>query len=324
MEKSDMSNTSTLLYDTLISTSLDALKNTFSANFGFILVGILATVTNILELVTIIKNKKLHSRCYFLIGNLSVASIINGLSYIALGIKRLVRLQLSIPEITTKTACAGEMFTCSYGQTAIVFLPFATAVDRMYATTKPTIYKTMNRSFTLIITVVAWSVALLDSSFSFFGTDQNNLVANCNLVSATDLLYIVQSTVEISVTCLITFCYITLAVVLQTQYKKTKSRSETIAAAKMKVQIKVVTTLGIESSIHLLTQLITRIGLAVLTPLSAEARFQYAPFIRLIIILGSGMNLFVFILVNSEFKLAFKRTILRQSNLIVPFTTSHI
>lgn len=318
----EMTNNSTSLYESLVRTSLDALNNTYSANFGFILVGLLATVTNFLELLTITRNKKLQTRCYFLIGNLAFASIINGISYIALGIKRLIRFHLDISEVSTKLSCVGEMFTCSFGQTAIVFLPLATAIDRMYATTNPAAYKTMNRTFTVIITVVAWSVALLDSSFSFFGSDQKKLVANCNLVSATDLLYIIQSSVEITVTCLITACYIILTFILQHQCTKAKSRSETIAAAKMKVQVKVLTTLGIESSIHLLTQFITRVGLAALTPLSPEARFQYAPYIRLIIILGSGVNLFVFIIVNSEFKLYFKRTISCQTNLVLPVTTS--
>lgn len=72
--------------------------------------------------------------------------------------------------------------------------------------------------------------------------------------------------------------------------------------------MKVAKTLGVESIVHLITQVATRIGLALLTPLSPDIRFQYAPFIRLLILAGSGTSLIIFLTINKEFRLSFGRT----------------
>lgn len=311
-------NNSTSVSDGLIKTSLDALKNTVVANIGYILIGLFSVVSNGLEIATVITNKKLRTRCYFLITNESVACVIYGFSYVVVGIKRLIRLYLQMPEVNTKLHCAGEMFTCVFGQAANVFLPLSTAVDRIYATANPIKYKNMGSRFTIVSAAAAWMMATLHSSFTFSGEDQQKLVSNCNLVSATDLLYIVQSSVELTVTSLITICYFIVTLVLRNQLGKAKTRSENLAALKMKTQIKVVKTLGIESIVHLFTQFATRIGLAILAPMSPEVRFMYAPFIRLVMIAGSGMSLIIFLIANYEFKTAFKNMISFTRNNVLP------
>lgn len=313
-----MNNSTISIYNGLVPSSIKALQDTMVANIGYIILGSLATLSNVLEFTTIAKDKKLKTRCYFLIANISIASIIYGVSYVAVGIKRLIRLYFMIPEVNTKRMCAAEMFTCSFGQTATVFLPLATAVDRICAAIMPIKYKNMSSQFAIFSASMTWIMALVDSSFSFFGSDQNNLIANCNLVSATELLYQVQSTVEMIVSVLVTICYFSVILLLQKQLSDAKIKSENLAAAKTKIQIKVAKTLGIDSSIHLITQVATRVGLAVLTPMSPEIRFLYAPFIRLIIIVGSGASLVVFLAINKEFQMAFRRTFICCFKPIVP------
>lgn len=295
-------------YDALVPSSIKALKDSFAANVGFIVLGLLVATSNILELLTIVKDKKLRTRCYFLIANFSVAAIFNSVSFMATAIKRFVRLYFLIPEVNTKRNCAAEMFGNSFGQTGIIYLPLATALDRICAAWMPIRYKNMSSKYAVMLACIAWLMALTDTCFSFYGNDQNNLVANCNLVSATEVLYQVQTTIELVITVWITVCYVAVLTLLRKQMKSTAATSERFAAVKMKLQIKVAKTLSIDSAVHLLTQTASRVGLVLLTPLSPEVRFQYGPFIRLFVMAGSGVSLIIFLLVNNEFKMAFHRT----------------
>lgn len=228
-----MNNSTISVHESLVPTSIKALKDTIPASIGFIILGLLVTISNVLQFTTIVNESKFRTRCYFLIANLSVASIINSVSYVALGLKRLIRLYLAIAEVNSKRMCVAETFTCSFGQTSIIFLPLATAVDRICAASMPIKYKNMNRNYAVLLAGLSWLLALTDSRFTFFGSDQNSLVANCNLVSATELLYQVQSGVEITISALITVCYITVIVVLRMRMKSTQSKSESLSVSKM-------------------------------------------------------------------------------------------
>lgn len=303
-----MNNSTISQYDSLIPISIKALKDTILANIGFIILGLFVTVSNVLEFVTIVKDKKLRTRCYFLIANLSIASILNAVSFIILGLKRLIRLYYLIPEVNTKRNCAGEMFTCSLGQTSIIVLPLATAMDRICAAAMPIKYKNMNYNYAIALATLGWLMALTDTCFSFYGNDQSSLVANCNLASATEMLYQIQTTVELIVTAFITLCYVGIMILLRKRMKSAGNSSEGLAALRMKFQMQVAKTLIIDSVVHLITQTASRIGLASLTPLPPEIRFQYGPFIRLLIMAGSGLSLIIFLKVNNGFKMAFRRT----------------
>lgn len=173
--------------------SLTNLLNRMPADVSFIIVGFVTIFLNFLISVTIVKSKRLHTKCYFLIANSSVAAIIYSGSFVITAVKRILRFYLGISEVKTKLMCNLEMFTCYFGQSACAALPLATAVDRFVATVFPVKYRNCGHRGTIFLASLGWIYATVDSSFTFYSSSLYTIVLNCNLVSTTDILYCTPS-----------------------------------------------------------------------------------------------------------------------------------
>lgn len=289
------------------TTSLINLLNRMPADITFIIVGSFTVFVNFLIILTIAKSKRLRTRCYFLIANVSVAAIIFCGSFALTGLKRIIRYKLWISEVQTKLACNGEMFICYFGQSACASLPVTTAIDRLFATLAPVKYKNIGTKFVVILTSLGWLYAVLDSSTTFLGANMKSTVLNCNLVSTTDILYAIQSSCAIALAMLLVIIYICVLTVLQYQIKNAKIKSENMAEVKAKLQMKVAKSLSVDSGVHLLTQVGTRVGLALL-PLFPDAnKWTSASYMRIIIFAGLASTFFVFLTLNKEFRKSFLR-----------------
>jgi hypothetical protein len=108
-------NTSNNSSSLLINISLAQLNNTKYASVGLIIVGLFGFVTNISIIWTIWKQKALHNSCFVLIAQLAIADLIVGTSYVATGIKRLVRLYFGIAAVQNQVQCRAEMFLPYFG-----------------------------------------------------------------------------------------------------------------------------------------------------------------------------------------------------------------
>ncbi len=97
-------------YDSLVTSSFNMLISTTPSSIGFIATGLLAVITNIVVIVLIRRTESLRTPSHFLISQLAIADWLVGVSYVATGIKRLIRLSLWIPEVTTQLSCCLEMF----------------------------------------------------------------------------------------------------------------------------------------------------------------------------------------------------------------------
>ncbi len=97
-------------YAILTAKSLAALYRTRYASAGQFCTGALAFLTNTIVLVTIIKAKELHNRCFFLLGQLAVADWLVGVSYMGTAVKRSIRLHYQIEEVNSEVHCIAEMF----------------------------------------------------------------------------------------------------------------------------------------------------------------------------------------------------------------------
>ena len=96
-------------YDLLVVKSLKTLERTKYASIGLFCCGLLAFSTNILIIITIIRGKNLHNRCFWLVANLAVADWLVGVAYMGTGVKRIIRLTYGIPEVNSQVHCCAEM-----------------------------------------------------------------------------------------------------------------------------------------------------------------------------------------------------------------------
>lgn len=291
----------------LDSISLKNLANRWPADVTFIFVGILTTFLNSLIIVTIASSHRLRTRCYFLIANVSIAAIVYSASFAITGLKRIIRLQFGISEVKTVLSCNGEMFMSYFGQSACASLPLVTALDRLVATIAPIKYKNIGIKFVVTMTVMGWSYALIDTSFTFYGSNIHSIVLNCNLISTTEVLYTIQSSCAIAIAVLVVVVYMCVLTVLQYRVKACDAKSN-ISLVKAKIQIKVVKCLSMDSSIHLVTQVSARIGLALLPLFPNSNKWTSASYMRIIIFAGLAMTICVFLLMNKEFKKSFLNT----------------
>lgn len=290
-------------------TSLTNLLHRMPADVTFIFVGLITSILNLMTIVTIASSKRLQTKCYFLIANESVAAIIYSFSFVITAIKRIVRVHLRISEVKSKLGCNGEMFISYFGQSACAALPLVTAIDRLMATLVPVKYKNFGKRVTVMLTLFGWGYALVDSGFTFYGSNMDTVVLNCNMVSTTDLLYIVQSSCAIAIALLVVVLYVCVMVVMKYRNKTAKTDNLGVAEIKAKLQMKVAKSLSVDSCIQLVTQVSTRIGLALL-PLFPDAdKWTSASYMRIIIFSGLCCTFFIFLCLNTEFRKSFFRLI---------------
>ncbi len=97
-------------YDALVAKSFATLIRTTPAAFGLIATGLLAMITNVIVVILIRRTDSLRTPSHFLISQLAIADWLVGASYFTTAIKRLIRLSLGVPEVTTQLNCCFEIF----------------------------------------------------------------------------------------------------------------------------------------------------------------------------------------------------------------------
>lgn len=289
--------------------SLQNLLNRRPADVSFIVVGSITVFLNFLIILNIIKSKTLRTKCYFLIANSSAAAIIYSGSFAITAVKRILRFYFGVSEVKTKLMCNLEMFTCYFGQSACASLPLATAIDRLLATVVPVKYRNMGSRGAGLLSALGWVYAAVDSGFTFYGSKMNSIVLNCNLVSTTDMLYEIQSSCAIALAATVVIIYVSVMILLQNQIKQAKSKSQNTAVKKAKLRLKVARALSVDSCVHLITQVSTRIGLALLPLFPYLNQWTTASYMRITLFLGSSLSFFVFMTLNSEFRRCFLRLV---------------
>lgn len=287
--------------------SLANLQAHMPSDIMFTFVGSITVFLNFLIILTIVKSKRMHTRCYFLISNVSLAAIIFSGSFVVTAVKRFIRFGLGISEVKSQLACDAEMVICYFGMSACASLPLATAADRFMATVVPIKYKTVGKSFIFILTSVAWGYAFIDSAFTFYeSSGYYDIQLNCNIVAETDIRYTIQSSCAIAIATLVVIVYACILIIMRCQNESVKSDSDNMFEIKTRVHVKVLKSLSVVSAVQLLTQVTTRVGLALLPLIAADAeKWTAASFMRIIIFVGLSATFFIFILMNVEFHASF-------------------
>ncbi|XP_071972472.1 olfactory receptor-like protein OLF3 [Engystomops pustulosus] len=144
--------------------------------FFIFLIMYLMTVSGNLMLVIVMRiNPRLHSPMFFFLTNLSIIDIIFSSSVVPLLLKNTLAKDRSISVLGCSTQI---FFSLGMGATESLILAFM-AYDRYAAICRPLHYNTiMNRSLCISLAVVSWSVGLINSTIQAILTFQ--LLKFCN------------------------------------------------------------------------------------------------------------------------------------------------
>uniref|UniRef100_A0A914XMT0 G-protein coupled receptors family 1 profile domain-containing protein n=1 Tax=Plectus sambesii TaxID=2011161 RepID=A0A914XMT0_9BILA len=307
-----MSAVNETAYQILVQKSLDTLNATKIASVGLILSGLLASVTNPLVMWTIWSQKSLHTGCFCLIAQLSFADWIVGVSYVATGFKRLIRLWFSIPEVNSQVICCLEMAPPYFGQSASLTVALVIGIERLIAVAFPMQFYTRSWSIANLLASIAWIWSMTETAFMFYGISSSKYIPNCNLVSSvTDAFYNFQNVESGALVIVITVVYalVVIEITLQLRTARKTNQTDQVVQMKKNLQVKTAQMLVVVASMYLILQAATRIGLALLASVSAEDRANYAPFIRMLMIINSGINFFIYFSMSTEFKTSFKKSL---------------
>ncbi|XP_071970164.1 olfactory receptor 2D3-like [Engystomops pustulosus] len=167
-------NQTTSLRFILLGLSTDSQHKTIY--FIIFLIMYLMTVSGNLMLVIVVRiNPRLHSPMFFFLTNLSIIDIIFSSSVVPLLLKNTLAKDRSISVF----GCATQIcVSLGMGATESLILAFM-AYDRYAAICRPLHYNTiMNRSLCIYLAVVSWSVGLINSTIQAILTFQ--LLQFCN------------------------------------------------------------------------------------------------------------------------------------------------
>uniref|UniRef100_A0A915K434 Uncharacterized protein n=1 Tax=Romanomermis culicivorax TaxID=13658 RepID=A0A915K434_ROMCU len=117
----------------------------------FMLAGLVAMFTSLINVLAILKSKEMKSKFYALYVETGVVDFLMGSVYVATGVKKIYRYFSGVGDAMTRRQCCQESALLYFCQTLGLYVAFTLALDRTVSFLKPSkIYHVWYRSIDLI------------------------------------------------------------------------------------------------------------------------------------------------------------------------------
>lgn len=235
--------------------------------------------------------------------------LISGSSYMSIGIVRLIRAIFAISEVASQLHCLQELFVPFVSQILSVIFAVTISVDRLIAVAFPNEYRFISTTYIVLLTTFGWGYSILIGGFYFYQASDTLMFANCNLVSImTSGFFDFQNIQTIVMETFTTLVYILVLCLMRYKLHTAQKKNQNLSEIKKLIERQTTVTLSSVMFAYLVTQVLSTIGLAAVAYLNTNSRNMIAPFIRLLPIINSGINFWIYIWRSSEFRSAFMKT----------------
>lgn len=295
---------------TLKEISLNHLADSNAVSGLFMIVGMLAIATGMVSSITILKTKELRTKFYILYFGVAIDDIIMGAGYMGMAAKRFSRYISGIGEVMPRWLCCWESSVLYFSQTLGLYMALTLAIDRMFSTSKPILYKYMkNHYLTYPLIAGAWFLSMFETIYMICQgyTEKEDVLISCGTASCW-LRFSKSITLytHLGISFVIIATNLVLIVLVRYQLKRaTKHKSNGyLAHSKNNLQVKVLKTLTLVIVSHSTSHISTRLGLLILMYQSVEDP-ELTPLgivLRNLVVINAASHFFIYYTTSCEFR----------------------
>lgn len=326
MQNLSGNTTSVTDYQTKQIQSLYLLKVTNEVSSQLMVaLGALAVLCAIFNISTILSSKVMRTKTYMSIFGVSIGNVIYNITYIKLGITRLVLDIQKHPQIISQLQCMLE--DCSR-----VFTPVSSkgfyclcAIDRFIAVYKPHWYKTSYPWWLFpLLVILNLCNAFLDVGIAFYGTSDKILIPLCAYTFATPVDYLSfisnKNLIFLAVTIL---SNLATMITVYVRLRNVRMAGGNVKQAKKELQTKALWSLAAMLVAYLITVLLSTVLSKIYAYPALEPQLRLAPLYNVLGQMTPVCDFAIFMWLNKDYRKAFLK-LFHCCNLFSKYSTNTV